>query len=371
MISSEVQRTLVKSPPELWAELSDPEALARHLSGEFGEIRITATDEERRVEWAADGASGTVELKPSGWGTKVRLQASREPLREEPAEAEPPPAQASEPPEAAQLPVLAAEAPDAEPLPAPPPEAETPGVEPELAAQPPSLPAPLSAWAQQIAQAESLIEARAVPARPPAAIVGQTQDALAAAAQAEPKSEPADTHVAAAERPEPDQESRRGIFARLFGRRKQRPEHDQARRPTPHSSANILPAEPEAPLQGTAEPNPEFSMKSIEALQARYKVAGAATPAPVPAAPAPAALTSLAATAIPLPPAAPAAAPALSAPAPAPPPNELAPHTPEPEPDISAELRAAEEVAAEEVKAVLSAALDSLGAAHHRPFSRS
>src|SRR5664280_1010248 len=40
MISSEVQRTLVKSPPELWAEISDPASLARHL-GEFGEIRIT------------------------------------------------------------------------------------------------------------------------------------------------------------------------------------------------------------------------------------------------------------------------------------------------------------------------------------------
>jgi len=39
MISSEVQRTLVKSPPELWAELSDPAALARHL-GELGEIKI-------------------------------------------------------------------------------------------------------------------------------------------------------------------------------------------------------------------------------------------------------------------------------------------------------------------------------------------
>ena len=42
MISSEVQRTLVKSPPELWAELSDPAALARHL-GELGEIRIVRT----------------------------------------------------------------------------------------------------------------------------------------------------------------------------------------------------------------------------------------------------------------------------------------------------------------------------------------
>ena len=38
--------------------------------------------------------------------------------------------------------------------------------------------------------------------------------------------------------------------------------------------------------------------------------------------------------------------------------------------DISAELMAAEEVASEEVTAVLTAVLDRLGAAHHRPFSR-
>ena len=54
MISSEVQRTLVKSPPELWAELSDPDALARHL-GELGEIRITRVEPEEKVEWEARG----------------------------------------------------------------------------------------------------------------------------------------------------------------------------------------------------------------------------------------------------------------------------------------------------------------------------
>ena len=51
--SAQVQRTLVKSPPELWAELSDPAALARHL-GELGEIRITRVEPERRVEWTAE-----------------------------------------------------------------------------------------------------------------------------------------------------------------------------------------------------------------------------------------------------------------------------------------------------------------------------
>jgi hypothetical protein len=70
--SMEAKRTLVKSPPELWAELSDLPALARHL-GEFGEIRITRTEPETVVEWEGDLASGRVLLEPSGWGTKVTL----------------------------------------------------------------------------------------------------------------------------------------------------------------------------------------------------------------------------------------------------------------------------------------------------------
>jgi hypothetical protein len=69
-----VQRTLVKSPPELWADLSDPESLARRL-GEFGEIRITRLVPEKTVAWEGERASGTVEIEPSGWGTKVRLTA--------------------------------------------------------------------------------------------------------------------------------------------------------------------------------------------------------------------------------------------------------------------------------------------------------
>src|SRR5215217_6941496 len=70
MTSLQASRTLVKSPPELWAELSELESLARHL-GEFGDIRITKVDPESRVEWEADRASGTVRLEPSGWGTRV------------------------------------------------------------------------------------------------------------------------------------------------------------------------------------------------------------------------------------------------------------------------------------------------------------
>jgi hypothetical protein len=68
------QRTLVKSPPELWSELSDIESLARHL-GEFGEIRITRLEPETTVAWEGDRARGTVQLEPSGWGTKVTITA--------------------------------------------------------------------------------------------------------------------------------------------------------------------------------------------------------------------------------------------------------------------------------------------------------
>jgi hypothetical protein len=95
MISSEVQRTLVKSPPELWAEISDPEALARHL-GEFGEIRITRVQPEQKVEWEAPDASGSIVIKPSGWGTKVKLTVTRE-LSEVASKLEPDSGEESEP----------------------------------------------------------------------------------------------------------------------------------------------------------------------------------------------------------------------------------------------------------------------------------
>jgi hypothetical protein len=73
--STTAQRRLVKSPPELWAEISSAENLGRHLS-EFGEIRITRVDPETTVAWEGDRASGTVELAPAGWGTKVVLTAT-------------------------------------------------------------------------------------------------------------------------------------------------------------------------------------------------------------------------------------------------------------------------------------------------------
>jgi hypothetical protein len=79
MTEHEASRTLVKSPPELWAECSEAASLARHL-GEFGEIRITKLEPETAVAWEGDVARGTVRLEPSGWGTRVILTAAVEQL---------------------------------------------------------------------------------------------------------------------------------------------------------------------------------------------------------------------------------------------------------------------------------------------------
>src|SRR5512132_3199972 len=114
------QRTLVKSPPERWAEVSDVDHLARHL-GEFGEIRITRLEPETTVAWEGDRACGTVALEPSGWGTKVTLTAKLSEVVEPLAvEAEPEPG-ASE--------VVAGE---------PEPEPEAPALEAEPAPEPPA-----------------------------------------------------------------------------------------------------------------------------------------------------------------------------------------------------------------------------------------
>jgi len=91
----QASRRLVKSPPELWAEVSDATSLARHL-GEVGEIRITRLEPETTVAWEGETASGTVALAPAGWGTSVTLTA--EPVAAaEPATPEPEPVEAPEP----------------------------------------------------------------------------------------------------------------------------------------------------------------------------------------------------------------------------------------------------------------------------------
>ena len=68
------QRTLVKSPPELWAEVSEERTLSGRLVA-FGEIRITRLEPETSVAWEGQDIRGTVELEPAGWGTLVTLTA--------------------------------------------------------------------------------------------------------------------------------------------------------------------------------------------------------------------------------------------------------------------------------------------------------
>jgi hypothetical protein len=119
MPSTEAQRTLVKSPPELWAEFSDPSSLARHL-GEFGEIRIVRVEPEQSVEWEAPDATGAVQLKPSGWGTRVTLTVVRESPEPE-AVLEPEPEAAAEPEPAPEPEVSSAPDPVTEESPEPQP----------------------------------------------------------------------------------------------------------------------------------------------------------------------------------------------------------------------------------------------------------
>lgn len=74
MRESKASRTLLKSPPELWSEVSTATALQRHMD-QFGEIRITKLEPETAVAWEGERARGTITLEVSGWGTKVSLTA--------------------------------------------------------------------------------------------------------------------------------------------------------------------------------------------------------------------------------------------------------------------------------------------------------
>jgi hypothetical protein len=100
------KRTLVKSPPELWEELSEVDGLSKHF-GAFGEIKITKLEPEHTVAWEGEHASGTVSIEPSGWGTKVTLHA------ELPTGAEESPAGPEEPVAEAEEPDVGTEEPDA------------------------------------------------------------------------------------------------------------------------------------------------------------------------------------------------------------------------------------------------------------------
>ncbi|HEX3518465.1 MAG TPA: hypothetical protein VHT29_05470 [Solirubrobacteraceae bacterium] len=318
MISSEVQRTLVKSPPELWAELSDPAALARHL-GELGEIRITRAEPEKRVEWEAEGTSGSVLIKPSGWGTKVTLSVTRE--IEAPIE------------EASEIDKSEANQDDE-----PPPVAELETSVPDTA----ELDEP------DVAELESEAQTTVAEAEP--APMAAEHTASETALDLTPPSDPA-----------PQPAPRRGFFARLFGRRQPEVAESAEISVEEHATTTVTDStptpsiEPSETSKATIVEPPRSS--AIESLQARFQAEPASGPVDEddsgPEAEPEAVAVAGEETSEPV---AEAGAP----------PEVIA----EPPRDLAAELKAAEEVAAEEVTAVLRGVLDRLGAAHHRPFSR-
>ena len=79
MISSEVQRTLVKSPPEPRAELSDPSSPGESPRRARLRSASRASSPRPAVEWEAEDVKRhCAQLKPSGWGTKAHTDSGRE-----------------------------------------------------------------------------------------------------------------------------------------------------------------------------------------------------------------------------------------------------------------------------------------------------
>jgi hypothetical protein len=368
MISSEVQRTLVKSPPELWAELSDPESLAQHL-GDLGEIRITRVEPEQLVEWEAENRTGKVQIKASGWGTRVTLSVASEIPQATPPDA---PALAAEPENPADL--ISADASHGEAELANDSHGPTGLGEPadSSAGTPGHQPAAAS-WQEEPEQAGE------IPSDDPAwPADSDPAFAPAAAASTEPEdqpicefdAEPAETEMqldtadadTVSDEPYPwpaDEElqPRRGFFARLFGRR-------------PRGSADELkPAEAIDPICSSEQRTQIASGDSVpEAVEAVAELQRSEAPEAEPEAPE-AAVEAAQDT-----PDTPAAAREQAATTQT---DEqadearLQTEATEQAEGISAELRAAEESTDDQVTAVLTSVLDRLGAAHHRPFSRS
>ena len=54
MAPVELERTLVKSPPELWSEISSDEALGRWL----GDVTVQAPEAPGRLEWRRSDSTG-------------------------------------------------------------------------------------------------------------------------------------------------------------------------------------------------------------------------------------------------------------------------------------------------------------------------
>ncbi len=81
------ERTLVKSAPELWELLDDPELMGRWCAALTGaaapvEIVLTCREDGRRVAWRGSGSAPAVELdlrlEGKGFGTTLAIVATAE-----------------------------------------------------------------------------------------------------------------------------------------------------------------------------------------------------------------------------------------------------------------------------------------------------
>ena len=75
-------RTLVKSPPELWEMIDQPDRMQGLMCGLLGhatEVTVEEREPESLLRWEAsdDGADAWIEvqLAEKGWGTNVKLKA--------------------------------------------------------------------------------------------------------------------------------------------------------------------------------------------------------------------------------------------------------------------------------------------------------
>jgi hypothetical protein len=67
----ELERTLVKSPPELWDEIASDARLRRWL----GDVEVRVAEAPTRLEWGGSRSRGVIELEAAGWGTRIRARA--------------------------------------------------------------------------------------------------------------------------------------------------------------------------------------------------------------------------------------------------------------------------------------------------------
>ena len=88
MASVTVERTLMKSPPEIWSLLQDPAVAGAWLrvfpcAGLAQTAQAYESQPERSIAWRHAGTDGTraataIALKKRGWGTHVKLTADLE-----------------------------------------------------------------------------------------------------------------------------------------------------------------------------------------------------------------------------------------------------------------------------------------------------